>query len=663
MKKVIGFLKKKWVISLIGLLALVTLIWFAFPLITFGETEPFADTVVRLTLVLMAVTVWGAFHFYRQMKLASQHEKMFNELDEKAKENKRSLQEQDDESKRLQKRMSEAVKFLKGHRFQGKKKLFELPWYALIGAPGSGKTTAILNSGLSFPLQDKFGQSRLQGVGGTRNCDWWFTDHGVLLDTAGRYTTQDSQAAVDRAGWKTFIHNLRSNRPKQPLNGIILTISVQDILQMNQVELINHCETLRNRIMELRTELSMRFPIYVFFTKIDLLSGFKECFENLTQEERAQPWGQLVDEGVEPKSAFISTFHDLQNRLQTVCLKRLHYEGVSNRKPLIYEFPHQLASVESTLAKVIEEVFLSSQHSEKIFLRGIFLASGAQVGHPFDRVFGRISERLKIPSPNIETMEVPSKGYFLFEPFKDLIFKESHIASVNKKFKKQQSLLKKGTLVASAVATVLMMVGLGVSYFNNKSFIDSTQKKTVEIEKSLIPDYLLRKDILSIEKALTELEKLRFGVLDKDKSSPIEMSFGLFQGDKIGEGHESLYKRAMETHLAPYLKRALEDKIAVTQDKDFLFTSLQTYLMFYMPTRMNSELVLNWFQTLWLSELPGEANAETRESLIRHLKTFVAEGFVLDNMKHTHPNIAAHFFIILQCSNQIKMYTYFFFTI
>ena len=69
--------------------------------------------------------------------------------------------------------------------------LLNLPWYVIIGPPGSGKSTALRNAGLKFPLEQSYGESALKGVGGTRDCDWWFTDQAVLLDTAGRYTTQD----------------------------------------------------------------------------------------------------------------------------------------------------------------------------------------------------------------------------------------------------------------------------------------------------------------------------------------------------------------------------------------------------------------------------------------------------------------------------------------
>ena len=63
---------------------------------------------------------------------------------------------------------------------------------------------------------------RVRGVGGTRNCDWWFTTDAVLIDTAGRYTTQDSDREADRAAWLGFLELLVRNRPRQPINGVLL---------------------------------------------------------------------------------------------------------------------------------------------------------------------------------------------------------------------------------------------------------------------------------------------------------------------------------------------------------------------------------------------------------------------------------------------------------
>src|SRR5439155_4412258 len=169
--------------------------------------------------------------------------------------------------------------------------LYDLPWYVFIGAPGAGKTTALLNSGLRFPLADRLGREAVRGVGGTRNCDWWFTDEAVFLDTAGRYTTQQSDRDVDTAAWKGFLALLKKSRPRRPVNGVLVTISVADLLQQSPAEADEHARALRARIQELYQDLGLRIPIYVLVTKADLLAGFSEFFAALGRDERGQVWG------------------------------------------------------------------------------------------------------------------------------------------------------------------------------------------------------------------------------------------------------------------------------------------------------------------------------------------------------------------------------------
>src|SRR5258708_25133950 len=88
------------------------------------------------------------------------------------------------DSRQLRERFVEAVETLRKSR-KGAGSLYDLPWYVIIGPPGSGKTTALVNSGLRFPLSQKFGAGALPRVRGPRKCAWGFTDQAVLLDTAG----------------------------------------------------------------------------------------------------------------------------------------------------------------------------------------------------------------------------------------------------------------------------------------------------------------------------------------------------------------------------------------------------------------------------------------------------------------------------------------------
>ena len=141
-------------------------------------------------LVVLLVAGGGAFvgfQFWRRKKRA-----------EKIAEGIAADASQDTDATVLKERMKDALATLKSASGGKGDYLYDLPWYLLIGPPGSGKTTALVNSGLKFPLARGATPAAIAGVGGTRYCDWWFTEDAVLIDTAGRYTTQDSDAKADQ---------------------------------------------------------------------------------------------------------------------------------------------------------------------------------------------------------------------------------------------------------------------------------------------------------------------------------------------------------------------------------------------------------------------------------------------------------------------------------
>ena len=85
----------------------------------------------------------------------------------------------------------------------------------------------------------------MHGVGGTRNCDWWFTDQAVLIDTAGRYTTQDSNAQVDCRGVAGLPQAAEEESRRQPLNGVLVAISLSDLAVLGEAERLAHARAIR----------------------------------------------------------------------------------------------------------------------------------------------------------------------------------------------------------------------------------------------------------------------------------------------------------------------------------------------------------------------------------------------------------------------------------
>ena len=173
-----------WFVS--GLIVLCLLLIFCLGLPIFLSW--FRPWWVRVIFAVVIVGGWGLLAFLRARKAKKASEAIAAEL--------AAPSAGDQESAALTARMGEALASLKSATGNRRDYLYSRPWYVIVGPPGAGKTTALLNSGLRFPFADQ----SLKGVGGTRNLDFWFADEAALVDTAGRYTTQDSDSSVDAQG-------------------------------------------------------------------------------------------------------------------------------------------------------------------------------------------------------------------------------------------------------------------------------------------------------------------------------------------------------------------------------------------------------------------------------------------------------------------------------
>ncbi|MGS0744058.1 type VI secretion protein IcmF/TssM N-terminal domain-containing protein, partial [Glaciimonas sp. GG7] len=234
MKRLFSWLFKSWLLSLLGVVMLSLLVWFEGPLFAFNGMVPFASSSVRWLFIWLFFAIWVGYFLWQAIaaKLASR--RLLASLVPPKDSAGKDVQQQEvlQEQALLEKRLQQAMAVLR-RAAPGKKKwsgryLYQLPWYMFIGAPDSGKTTTLLHSGLKFPLTDALTSGVLDAPGGTRHCDWWFTDEAVLIDTAGRYITQDSPSGTDKIGWNGFLELLKKYRPRRPINGVIVVLSVID---------------------------------------------------------------------------------------------------------------------------------------------------------------------------------------------------------------------------------------------------------------------------------------------------------------------------------------------------------------------------------------------------------------------------------------------------
>jgi type VI secretion system protein ImpL len=166
--------------------------------------------------------------------------------------------------------------------------LYSLPWFLMVGAVGAGKTEALKMSGLFSAL------TPIQAEASTQNFDWWVSNNLLIVDTAGRYAVP-VDVPQDRAEWYRLLRLIRHYHGREPLHGMIVTVSVNElVLQPNEI-LRAQAGLHRERIEEAIQELGVDFPVYVLVTKCDQLEGFIEFFGVLPQRVANEALGFIDD--------------------------------------------------------------------------------------------------------------------------------------------------------------------------------------------------------------------------------------------------------------------------------------------------------------------------------------------------------------------------------
>jgi len=602
--------------GLVGVVLLSVLVWVFGPILQVGGVAPLGNEIVQIAVIALLVLAWAVFTFlsFRARKKAEAA------LIEGAASGPAdpSAQAAAEEVAALKGRLAEALKLLAKAR--GGRGLYELPWYVIIGPPGSGKTTALMNAGLTFPLADRMGAAPLAGVGGTRLCDWWFTDEAVLIDTAGRYTTQDSDAAVDKAGWQGFLQLLRRNRPRAPLNGALVAISLAELATATREERLGHARAVRSRLKELDETLGVRLPVYVLFTKADLIAGFTEYFDDLDKEGREQVWG--VTFGAEETGAggFAQAFRELIERVTARIPERVQAERSVDRRAAIASFPVQIASMEGPASEFLDAAFRDSTLDAAPFLRGIYLTSGTQEGTPIDRLTGAMARLFNMPRTRAAAAQ-PGQGrsYFLARLLREVVFAESGLVSL----KPGAAARRQALTVAVWGIAALAVAGMGAVWFaawrGNEAEISRLEAAVRQLEATARPlplDPVADANLPSVLPFLNEARALPYGRDNRAKGS----GFGLSQAPKLAAAADSVYRRALDRVLLPRLIWRLESQMrGALQQPEFLYEASRVYLMLGGQGPLDRALVRDWMMLDWAQAFPAPQQTAMRGDLARHL--------------------------------------------
>ena len=612
---------KRTIVILLGFLLIAFLIWYFGPFFGWGSSRPLETPFARLIAIGVVVLCWLVVKAVKRLRAFRKSDKLLAAVVAQPQQPERNRTPA--EVQKLRERFDEAVAALKEQRRAGHS-LYDLPWYVIIGAPGSGKTTALLNSGLKFPIEQRVGKGALRGVGGTRNCDWWFTDEAIFLDTAGRYTTQDSDAASDSLGWSEFLALLKKHRARRPINGVILTINAHDLIVEGAASREAHVEAARNRLDELNRELNIQLPVYLMVTKCDLVDGFAEYFEDLSAEGRAQVWGVTFPYeqtlANEAPLAYPAEFDALMTRLNERVFERLEHVRDTRRRAKIFAFPQQIATLRESLTQFVADVFDSRQFTGQVLLRGVYFTSGTQDGTPIDRLLGSISRTF---GAAVRPSSGPGKAYFVESLLKDVMIGESGLAGINRGLEARKAAVQLGAYAAAGLIAVAGVLGLTVSYNRNRDFLEQIRVEVDALDKvpSVAPT-------AAIDRIVPRLDTIRVIVDSAERfrdGTVLLLRWGLYQGASIGHSARDAYLRELDTVLLPRVSALIRSRMnQYGSEPERLHAYFKGYLMLGDPEHLDKQ----YLQEIVDQEWKGARAPAAGPALSKHFEAVIADGVI-----------------------------------
>jgi len=496
----------------------------------------------------------------------------------------------------LRGRLVQAVKTIRSSKLgelTGNAALYELPWYLVIGSPAAGKSTAIVKSGLNFPFADDVGQI-VQGIGGTRNCDWFFTSEGILLDTAGRYAVHEE----DRNEWLGFLGLLKRHRPKAPINGIIIAASAAELASSRPEQTIALAKNLRQRVQELTEKLEVFAPVYVVFTKADLIAGFVEFFEDSDRGERERVWGATLpyehqqqgaaagaarDNAGGPRPAdaradllarFDERYDELSAGLKEMSVARMGMQRGQALPPGVLTFPLEFAGLKPTLRTFVATLFEDNAFQFQPVFRGFYFTSALQEGSSTSRASERVAQQFGLRPAAVErtTALVQSEhGFFLKELFSKVIFADRELVRQYASRRKQRTRAVAFALGVGMLAVAL--AGWSWSWLGNRQLTNTVQ---ADLDKA-VKLQVERNDLASRLEAL-ELLQDRIEQLNRwHEDRPLGVSLGLYQGEQLERRLRQEYFAGIKLVMLQPVAQAIESYLAeVNRDPGRLKPMLRT---------------------------------------------------------------------------------------
>ncbi len=604
----------------IVLLALSAAVWWLGPEINIFGHDWLDPAYTRLLVILLLFLLWGLWEGYRLWRRQRARERLLSRMTEgEAPLSRVRAQEDIDALRQTFESAIAALTAASNISYRDRRRmLYEQPWYLVVGAPQSGKTALLRQSELSFPLAERMGLDFSDEGRGTPLPRILFADQGVLVDTPGGLATHSGSDEEKASLWRALVELLMEYRFRQPINGIIVTLSIEDLLTEDEEALERQARALRDRLRELVSWTGIQLPFYVVLTKMDRLAGFVEAFQDLDDEERQQVWGSTFTPAKRRRDALADPRQELQGLAERLAA---WLNGRMDRMPSGPEtanalaFPQMLLKIQERSSAFVELLSRSDRFTKLPELRGVYLTSARQDDQRLDPLAQLLARR---GARAFSRTDPPARerSYFISKLMRNVIFREANLTATAPAYRRSKYL-------RYGLGFACLLLVLGVGGLLNEVYTAS-HREVLEINAELTAYEAARENlppIVQTSDLLAPLGELKATVRESETDQIIPP---LFEVDitprrSIRQAATQAYHRYLLADFLPTIRdtigEGLQTAVSNNAAPGTVRRLLETYLMLGRPNRFERGRFETWTEQQWQVLYPLDASTRDRLTL------------------------------------------------
>jgi len=528
----------------------------------------------------------------------------------------------------------------------GRRALYRLPWYLVLGDEQSGKSSFIDRSDQRFTLT-RIDQAQARG----RQAEalaypvgWWVGDDAVIIDPPGVFISQkppagsaanasDVSEACAPPGtqarlWEHLLGWLLRNRSQRALNGVLLVVDLPALLHGKAEQRVALAHGLRTRLYEVSTQLGSRLPLYVVLTKFDLLDGFEQFYSKLPAAKRESLLGFTFKlDAVDTFDAWLHEYDEHYGRflakLNEQVIDRLDVLGNSAPCGRLFSLQAQLIGLRPILLTFLREALASDCFTTPPLVRGVYWSSVVQQGEMRNAFVREAAQPYKTKLPLLEgKAQGKALVYFIQQAFRRVIYQEAGLAGDNVRVARSKRQL---LWVGSGVG--ILAFSIAIASWQRYSDINGSKAASV-LAKSR--EYSRHEVDLRVDPTgrnlLEPLDQIRDAVAvfgDYRAAWPGVADFGLYQGRNIGPLVDEAYLSLLSRRFLPALASGVIDAMnAAPPGSEQQMAALRVYRMIEDRQSRRPEWVEDWMARQWQRAFPGQG--QLQRDLMQHLKYALA---------------------------------------